>query len=115
MFNVKKQGTVTVITLTVSELTVVNASEFKQKVLNHLAGDGSIRHVVLDMEQVKFIDSSGLGSLISLLRSSIDYRQLMALAGMTRPVQALFELMRMHQVFDIYATVDLAEISLNKL
>lgn len=60
--------------------------------------------VVLDMAGVKFIDSSGLGALISCLRQANSRRGDVRLCEMSRTVRALFELMRMHRVFSIHET-----------
>jgi anti-sigma B factor antagonist len=60
--------------------------------------------VVLDMSEVKFVDSSGLGALISCLRLLNGRRGDFKLCAMSKTVRALFELMRMHRVFNIYDT-----------
>jgi len=64
--------------------------------------------VVLDMGQMKFVDSSGLGALISCLRDTNARKGDFRLCAMTPSVRALFELMRMHRVFGIHDSVDLA-------
>ena len=60
--------------------------------------------VVLDMAGVKFVDSSGLGALISCLRQANGRKGDLRLCEMSRTVRALFELMRMHRVFNIHDT-----------
>jgi anti-sigma B factor antagonist len=62
--------------------------------------------VVLDMSNLKFVDSSGLGALISCLRDMNGRKGDFRLSNMSRSVLALFELMRMHRVFSIHETVD---------
>ncbi|MBB2487052.1 STAS domain-containing protein [Mitsuaria sp. WAJ17] len=59
------------------------------------------RAVVLDMAGVQFVDSAGLGALISLLRQLNARGGDLVLCEMSRAVRALFELMRMHRVFRI--------------
>jgi anti-sigma B factor antagonist len=63
-------------------------------------------HVVLDMSNLKFVDSSGLGALISCLRETNGLKGDFRLSNMSRPVLALFELMRMHRVFSIHETAE---------
>ena len=60
--------------------------------------------VVLDMSHLKFVDSSGLGALISCLRLLNSRRGDFKLCAMSKTVRALFELMRMHRVFNIHDT-----------
>lgn len=58
--------------------------------------------VVLDMSALNFVDSSGLGALLSCLRAMNSKNGQLRLFGMTKPVKALFELVRMHRIFPIY-------------
>lgn len=60
--------------------------------------------VILNLESVQFIDSSGLGSLLSCLRTVNGRNGELRLFGMSKPVQAMFELVRMHRLFAIYNT-----------
>lgn len=60
--------------------------------------------VVLDLSGVKFIDSSGLGALISCLRQVNGRKGDFRLCSMSTNVRALFELMRMHRVFNIHSS-----------
>jgi anti-sigma B factor antagonist len=69
--------------------------------------------VVLDMAGVQFVDSSGLGALIACLRQTNARRGDFRLCAMSRTVRALFELMRMHRVFNIHETRNEAVTSFN--
>jgi anti-sigma B factor antagonist len=69
------------------------------------------RCVVVDLAGVKFVDSSGLGALLSCLRQVGERKGMLKLCEMTRTVRALFELMRMHKVFVIHETRDEAVAS----
>jgi anti-sigma B factor antagonist len=60
--------------------------------------------IVLDMRRLTFVDSSGLGALLSCLRALKGKRGRLLLFGMTKPVRALFELVRMHRIFSIHDT-----------
>ena len=67
--------------------------------------------IVMDMSQMKFVDSSGLGALISCLRETNARKGDFRLCALTPSVNALFELMRMHRVFSIHPSQDLAVAS----
>ena len=60
--------------------------------------------VVFDMSTLRFVDSSGLGALLSCLRQLNSVGGDMNLCGMSKQVRALFELVRMHRIFDIFNT-----------
>jgi anti-sigma B factor antagonist len=62
--------------------------------------------IVFDMSPLTFVDSSGLGALIACLRTTNRRRGDFKLCAMSRPVCALFELMRMHRVFSIHETCE---------
>ena len=68
--------------------------------------------LVLDMRRLNFVDSSGLGALLSCLRTMNGKRGQLLLFGMAKPVRALFELVRMHRIFSIYNTQDDALLEL---
>lgn len=89
-----------VLVLELSEPTLDygNAGEFRRAALA-LIGDTS--RVVLDMHGVRFVDSSGLGALISCLRHVRASKGGLKLCSMTGRVRELFELLCMHQVFNI--------------
>ncbi|RJO65001.1 MAG: anti-sigma factor antagonist [Myxococcales bacterium] len=55
----------------------------------------------LDMSGVRFIDSSGLGVLVSALKR-IGQNGRIALWGLTYEVKALFELTQLYEVFEIF-------------
>lgn len=79
----------------------------------HSISEGGAEHIVLDMSRVEFMDSSGLGALISVLkRLSPDKK--FEISGLTPPVQKVFDLTRMDHVFKIYKTVDDAVASVQK-
>jgi len=92
---------VLVIELREDNLDASNVREFRDAVQS-LIQDRS--KVVLDMAGVNFVDSSGLGALISCLRQLNGKRGDFRLCEMSRTVRALFELMRMHRVFNIHET-----------
>jgi anti-sigma B factor antagonist len=58
--------------------------------------------IILDLSQLKFVDSSGLGAMLSCLRQLNGVGGDLKLCGMTKSVRALFQLVRMHRVFEIF-------------
>lgn len=62
--------------------------------------------VVLDMQNLQFVDSSGLGALLSCMRFKQDHGGQLLISGLSKPVRTLFELMRLNRVFNIFNNVD---------
>ena len=63
---------------------------------------GSGNRVVLDMSELQFVDSSGLGALLSLLRRLSSEGGDLRLAGVTPSVAALLSLVRLDQIIGIH-------------
>jgi len=59
-------------------------------------------NIIIDMGDVNFIDSSGLGSLIASLRSVNKLGGDIKISSLQDPVRVIFELTRLHQVFEIF-------------
>jgi anti-sigma B factor antagonist len=57
--------------------------------------------VVLDLAQVAFIDSSGLGAIVAAMKA-LEPGQKMELSGLTPTVKKVFRLTRMDTVFTIH-------------
>ncbi|MDQ2731029.1 MAG: STAS domain-containing protein, partial [Armatimonadota bacterium] len=94
-----KAGDVPVITIGSDHLDAGNADEFKQK-LAPLIADSST--VLLDMSQVQFLDSAGLGALLSGLRRLSAAGGDLRLFGLSRQVHGVFQATRMHRIFDLF-------------
>jgi anti-sigma B factor antagonist len=57
---------------------------------------------LIDLSRVDFVDSAGLGSLLSCLKKAKSANGELKLFGLTKSVRSLFELMRMQKIFSIY-------------
>lgn len=82
------------------------AGEFRTTLLQQI--EGGQHRLVVDMRDVHFVDSSGLGALVSALRA---VKRLKAdgdirLANVQAPVVALLEIIRLHRVFSSYASIE---------
>jgi len=85
------------------------AIQFKDRV-RELAGDSASR-VLLDMEQVEFLDSSGLGAVVAAMKQLGPDRKL-ELAGLTPTVDKVFRLTRMDTIFKIHTDASAAIVGL---
>lgn len=63
--------------------------------------------IVLDLQKVDFVDSSGLGAIIACMKNLAEDQKL-ELSGLNPAVAKVFSLTRMNQVFTIYKTLDQA-------
>lgn len=63
---------------------------------------------VVDLSQVKLVDSGGLGSLVAILKNTTSHGGQFSLCSMQKSVRLMFELSRMDRQFMLYENVDLA-------
>jgi anti-sigma B factor antagonist len=91
----------TILTLKEERLDAHNSGELKDRILK-LFEDGC-RDVVVDLRNVQFIDSSGLGALLSGHKNAIQRSAGFALAGLQPRVRSMCELTRLQRVFEIYS------------
>lgn len=68
--------------------------------MNELLGEGK-RNFVLNLAGVEYIDSSGLGQLITIWTSIRNRGGVMTVLSPTKRVQRLFEITRLNTVFRI--------------
>ncbi len=80
------------------------SGDFKEKIRSVIA-EGH-RNLVVDLGQVAFIDSSGLGALISALKVLRANKGDLALANVSGPVRSVFEITRLLRVFVTYDTAE---------
>jgi anti-sigma B factor antagonist len=73
--------------------------------------EGGTDTVLLDLNHVHFIDSSGLGAIVAAMKNLSPDRRLV-LAGLTPTVDKVFRLTRMDSVFGVFSTVESALIEL---
>jgi anti-sigma B factor antagonist len=83
---------------------VSNRHELKEKVLD--AVSGGARRVLVDFTSTGYIDSSGLGALVSLAKKLREVGGELRLAGLNEDLRTLFELTKLDTLFDITATPD---------
>jgi anti-sigma B factor antagonist len=62
------------------------------------------KRFIIEMAGVNFIDSSGLGTLVGILRTVEKEGGQVRIAGLIPEVLVIFELTRLHRIFDIYET-----------
>lgn len=95
----------TVITVLESRIDAAGAIAFKDR-MRELA-EGGPNRVVLNLTDVDFVDSSGLGAIVAAMKLLGPERRL-ELAALSATVQKVFRLTRMDSVFVIHETATAA-------
>ena len=98
-FNARKHSGGVLVIEVDGQLSVSNRQELKQRVLDALeAGD---RKFLIDFARTGYIDSSGLGVLVSLSKKIRDEGGDLRLAGLNEDLKTLFELTKLDTLFAI--------------
>lgn len=95
---IEKHGK-TVVVGVVGQLVVANRHELRQAVLDEL--DRGERRFRFDLRQTGYIDSSGLGVLISLQKRIRERNGELRLTNLSDDLKMLFELTKLDGLFDL--------------
>jgi len=68
--------------------------------------ESGTKDLVIDLKEIHFIDSSGLGVLVSGYKNASTSHGTLKLSNLQSQVKSMFELTRLHRVFDIFTSVD---------
>jgi anti-sigma B factor antagonist len=101
-FTVRKDPRGVVVIGVDGQLVVGNRQELKQKVLEAL--EQGERKLLVDFSHTGYIDSSGLGALVSLSKKIRESGGELKLAGLNEDLRTLFELTKLDTLFTIVAS-----------
>ena len=62
--------------------------------------------LILNLEGIKYIDSSGFGVFLSILKTAANNKGVFKICGISNEVMELFKLLQLHNVFTLYANLD---------
>lgn len=86
-----------------------NSSDLKVFIIDMIEEGGL--NIVVQLQQVKFIDSSGLGALLAGFKHAAAKSGKLALSNLQPQVLSMFELTRLNRVFEIYNDLEEATTS----
>jgi len=101
-FSLRKEAGGVMVVNVDGQLIVGNRQELKQLVIDAL--DAGARKFVVDFSRTGYIDSSGLGVLVSLSKKIREQGGDLRLAGLNEDLQTLFELTKLDTLFAITRT-----------
>jgi anti-sigma B factor antagonist len=102
--NISEQGNITIINIDEERMDAHNSGDLKERMLQ-LFDEGKA-NLIIDLKSVRFIDSSGLGALVSGFKNASAREGSLKLCNLQPQVRSMFELTRLHRVFEIYPSVE---------
>ncbi len=88
----------------VSKLNILVAQSLKEEMAQYLNKSG--KNLVLNLEGIEYIDSSGFGALLSILRNAKNNNSSFKICNVSPDVMELIKLLQLHNVFEIYDNVE---------
>ena len=96
--NIQSQGNALIVS-GVTELNATNAGSFRDQIRAALVE--ARNNIDIDLSQVQFVDSAGLGALVALRKTAAERNGKVRLINPAAHVQQVLELTRLHRVFEI--------------
>ncbi len=98
--NVRKVGDVTVIDA-VGRITLGEGASSFRDTIRELVSKGE-KKIVLNLGDVTYIDSSGIGELVSAFTTVTNQGGQLKLLNLTKRIQDLLQITKLYTVFEVY-------------
>jgi len=95
------------------ELDVYHSLNFKEEAMVRI-NEKTERYIILNFQEIPYVDSSGLGAVISLLKDIHKHHKEIALCGMNRDVSNIFKMTQTDKIVTIYPDLDQAITNIKK-
>ncbi|MEW5925724.1 MAG: anti-sigma factor antagonist [Candidatus Zixiibacteriota bacterium] len=100
-FSKKDEGNLTVISLS-GRLDLSTGGKLKEEVKKILESGKTTVH--LNLSEVEFVNSSGLGALVSIMKEVRIFRGRLTLSNLEDYVQEIFDITQLSHIFEIFTT-----------
>ena len=101
-FSVDKQENIIVYEIMEDKLTSANAPVLKSELV--LANTEGYKNIVIDLNNVRFVDSSGLSAILVANRLCNETDGIFALSGLNDTIKNLIKISQLEDVLNIFST-----------
>ena len=85
------------------DITLFNSPEIRKALIDQLR-EQRVSHLIVNMLDVPYVDSSGVASLVEGLKISRDLKSRFALYGLSRSARTVLELTHLLRIFEVHQT-----------
>ena len=103
-YNISEQYNAVVISFKGKLMGGPDAQDFQNHVSNFL--EQGKKNIIIEMSDVKFADSSGIGSIIKAYTTVKGAGGQLKLAGLTDKIKGVLSIVKLDSIFEQYPTVD---------
>ncbi len=84
------------------EVDVYTAPGLRQEIMDQV--DGGVKHLLVNLAKVEYLDSTGLGILIGGVKRIKEQGGSLRLVGPSPRISRIFEITGLNKIFDVYGT-----------
>ncbi|HLP73481.1 MAG TPA: STAS domain-containing protein [Bacteroidales bacterium] len=100
MVNIEKRDKIDVISFSVNKINALITDEIRETICKVF--DNSNSNVVIDLSGVHYIDSSGFGCFLTIMKAARNNYGTLKFAQPEPAIMELFQTLHLHTVFQIY-------------
>ncbi len=104
MFTIEKKDKIDVVSFSVNRINALITEEIKEGI--NLLFDNSNSQVIIDLKGVEYIDSSGFGCFLSIMKTARSNYGALKFVNPEPTVMEVFRTLHLDTVFQIYDDVD---------
>ena len=104
MINIEKRDKIDIITFTVDRINALITDELRSEIGKVFENANS--KVIIDLKGVQYIDSTGFGCFLSVMRTARNNYGTLRIASPEPEVMKVFKTLNLHTVFEIFDNVD---------
>lgn len=86
--------------------TLAITEEVKSELKPELSNEG--QKVILNLHNIEFIDSSGIGCIISLVKTAKSHNSEIKICNLSKEVRDIFDLLHLQMILDIETDIESA-------
>jgi anti-anti-sigma factor len=104
MLNFEKREKIDIISFSVNKINALIIDDIREGIIKIF--DVSNSKVIIDLKGVEYVDSSGFGCFLSVMKAARNNYGILKFANPEPRVSELFETLHLHTVFQIYKDID---------
>lgn len=104
MINIEKRDKIEVVSFSISKINALITEELREAISKVF--DTSNSRVIIDLSGVHYIDSSGFGCFLSIMKTARNNYGILKFAKPEPAIMELFRTLHLHTVFQIYEDME---------
>ena len=104
MINIEKKDNIDIISFSVNKINALIIDEIREGILKVF--DNSNSKAIIDLKGVEYVDSSGFGCFLSVMKAARNNYGVLKFANPEPRVTELFETLHLHTVFQIFPDIE---------